>query len=547
MERRDFLRKGSAATLAAALGHAGSAAGQIAPDDVRTATQSSTAQPHADLAERSVADLQRAMTSGSLTARAVAEAYLTRIGAVDRAGPALNSIIELNPDALAIAEALDRERREKGPRGPLHGIPVLVKDNIDTADRMRTSAGSLALAGSIAPRDAFVVEQLRAAGAVILGKTNLSEWANFRSTRSTSGWSSRGGQTRNPYALDRNPCGSSSGSGAAAAASLCAVAVGTETDGSIVCPSNACGLVGIKPTVGLVSRSGIIPISASQDTAGPMARTVADAAALLAAIAGTDPRDKATARRPAGPATDYLAALDPNGLKGARLGVVRAMFGRNPDVERVANEAIAALKALGAVVVDPVVVSNQGKYDDAEYEVLLYEFKDGLRQYFAALGPAAPVKSLAEVIAFNDANRERVMPYFGQEIMLQAEKKGALTSAAYRAARATSRRLSRAALDASLGANRLDALVAPTGDPAFPIDLVNGDHFTGGGSSTAPAVSGYPHLTVPSGFVHGLPVGLSFIGKPWSEATLIRLAFAFEQATKARRPPEFRPSVGVPG
>jgi len=537
MDRRDFLRTGSAAAVGAVLGPALPAT--ASPGGLGLAAATTVGY---DVTEQGIAELQGAMKAG-LTAQALTQAYLDRIRTRDRQGPALNSVIELNPDALAIAEALDRERKDKGPRGPLHGIPVLVKDNIDTADRMHTSAGSLALADSIAARDAFIVERLRAAGAVLLGKTNLSEWANFRSTRSTSGWSSRGGQTRNPYALDRNPCGSSSGSGTAVAASLCAVAIGTETDGSIVCPSNACGLVGIKPTVGLVSRSGIIPISESQDTAGPMARTVADAAALLAAIAGSDPRDRATQRRAAAAPADYLAALDANGLKGARIGVVRKMFGRNPGVERVNNEAIDALKRLGAVVIDPVVVPNQGKYDDAEYQVLLYEFKDGLRRYFATLGPGAPVTSLAEVIAFNDANRDRVMPYFGQEIMLEAEKKGPLTSPAYRKARATSRQLARTGLDAALATHRLDALVAPTGDPAFPIDLVNGDHFTGGGASTAPAVSGYPHVTVPAGFVHGLPVGLSFIGKPRSEATLIRLAYAFEQATKARRPPAYEASV----
>ena len=537
MDRRDFLRTGSAAAVGAVLGPALPAT--ASPGGLGLAAATTVGY---DVTEQGIAELQGAMKAG-LTAQALTQAYLDRIRTRDRQGPALNSVIELNPDALAIAEALDRERKDKGPRGPLHGIPVLVKDNIDTADRMHTSAGSLALADSIAARDAFIVERLRAAGAVLLGKTNLSEWANFRSTRSTSGWSSRGGQTRNPYALDRNPCGSSSGSGTAVAASLCAVAIGTETDGSIVCPSNACGLVGIKPTVGLVSRSGIIPISESQDTAGPMARTVADAAALLAAIAGSDPRDRATQRRAAAAPADYLAALDANGLKGARIGVVRKMFGRNPGVERVNNEAIDALKRLGAVVIDPVVVPNQGKYDDAEYQVLLYEFKDGLRRYFATLGPGAPVTSLADVIAFNDANRDRVMPYFGQEIMLEAEKKGPLTSPAYRKARATSRQLARTGLDAALATHRLDALVAPTGDPAFPIDLVNGDHFTGGGASTAPAVSGYPHVTVPAGFVHGLPVGLSFIGKPRSEATLIRLAYAFEQATKARRPPAYEASV----
>jgi amidase len=500
--------------------------------------------PPFDLDEATIAGLQRSMAEGALTGRGLAERYLERIAAIDRAGPSLNSVIELNPDSLAIAGALDRERRDKGPRGPLHGIPVLIKDNIDTHDRMKTSAGSLALEASVAPRDAFIVERLRAAGAVILGKTNLSEWANFRSTRSTSGWSGRGGQTRNPYALDRNPCGSSSGSGAAASANLCAAAIGTETDGSIVCPSSACGLVGIKPTVGLVSRAGIIPISVSQDTAGPMARTVADATALLTAIAAADPRDAATMRKARPAPADYASALDPAGLKGARLGIVRKMFGKNEHVHEVAEAAIDALKQEGAVIIDPVVLTTQGKFDDAEFEVLLYEFKDGLNAYFASLGTSAPVRSLEELIAFNERHRDREMPYFAQEILIDAQKKGPLTTPAYRQARANCRQMSRTlGIDAVMAKHRLDALVAPTGDPAFPIDLVNGDHFTGGGASTPAAVAGYPHVTVPMGSVFGLPVGLSFFGKAWSEPTLIKLAYAFEQATKARRAPRLRASA----
>ena len=546
MQRRTFVKLGAA-------GIAGTLAGRVtggegAPPETTTPAPGPWAPasdvPPFDLAEATVADLQQRMTAGEFTAERLAQRYLERVTAVDRGSAGLNSLIEPNPEALAVAAALDRERKERGPRGPLHGIPVLIKDNIDTHDRMKTSAGSLALEASIAPRDAFIVERLRAAGAVILGKTNLSEWANFRSTRSTSGWSGRGGQTRNPYALDRNPCGSSSGSGAAASANLCAAAIGTETNGSIVCPSSACGLVGIKPTVGLVSRTGIIPISVSQDTAGPMARTVADAAALLSAIAAADPRDGATTRKARPAPVDYTASLDPAGLKGARLGIVRRMFGENEHVHEVTEASIDALKQEGAVIVDPVVLTTQGKFDDAKFEVLLYEFKAGLNAYFASLGTSAPVRSLEELIAFNERHRDREMPYFAQEILIDAQKKGPLTTPAYRQARADCRRLSRTlGIDAVMTKHRLDALVAPTGDPAFPIDLVNGDHFTGGGASTPAAVAGYPHVTVPMGHVFGLPVGLSFFGKAWSEPTLITLAYAFEQATKARRPPQLRASA----
>jgi amidase len=467
--------------------------------------------------------------------------------AVDSAGPRLAAVIERNPDALAIAAALDAERRAGRVRGPLHGIPVLLKDNIDTADRMHTSAGSLALAESIAPRDAFVVARLRAAGAVLLGKTNLSEWANFRSTGSTSGWSARGGQTRNPHALDRNPCGSSSGSAAAVAAELCAVAVGTETDGSIICPSRSCGIVGIKPTVGLVSRAGIIPISRTQDTAGPMARTVADAAALLGAMAGPDPRDLATAGA-AGPlAADYTAFLDRDALRGARIGVVREMFGDNPHVQRVMEESLEALRALGVELVDPVTFPTRGRFDDAEYEVLLYEFKAGIAEYLATLGASAPVKTLADLIDFNDRHRDREMPFFGQEIFLAAEAKGPLTSRAYLEALATCRRLSRdEGIDAVMTQHRLDACLAPSGGTAHLTDLVNGDHYTGTGSSTFAAVAGYPHVTVPAGDAFGLPVGLSLFGRAYSEPKLIGLAYAFEQATQQRMTPRFRVTAPIP-
>lgn len=492
-----------------------------------------------DLEEATIADLLRDQQEGRRTARSITEQYLSRIQALDRNGPSLHSVIELNPDALAIADALDVERQTRGPRGPLHGVPVLIKDNIDTADRMSTSAGSLALEGSIAARDAHIIERLRAAGAVILGKTNLSEWANFRSTHSTSGWSGRGGLVLNPYALDRNPCGSSSGTAAAIAANFATVGVGTETDGSIVCPSSATSLVGIKPTVGLVSRSGIIPIAHSQDTAGPMTRTVEDAAILLNVLSGIDPRDQATTNRGRTPA-DYRASLDTDGLRGARIGVARAtFFGYSEVTDRIANTAIERMKDLGAVIVDPANIPNVGAYDASELEVLLYEFKANLDKYLGALGPSARVHSLGDVIAFNEANRSREMPFFGQELMLQAQKKGPLTDKAYRDALAKNVRLSRKeGIDAVIDRLRLDALVAPTGNPPWPTDLVNGDHFVG--SSTTPAaVAGYPAITVPAGYAFGLPVGISFIGRAWSESLLIKLAYAYEQATKHRRPPTF--------
>lgn len=505
------------------------------------------AQDRFELEETTLASMQDAMASGRYTSRRLTELYLERIADIDRAGPSIRAISELNPDALQIASTLDEERKSKGPRGPLHGIPIVIKDNIDTADRMTTTAGSLALEGSIAPRDAFVVERLRAAGAVILAKANLSEWANFRSTKSSSGWSGRGGQVKNPYALDRNPCGSSSGTGAAVSANLAAAGVGTETDGSIVCPSSATGLVGIKPTVGLVSRSGIIPISQTQDTAGPMARTVADAAALLAGMIGEDPRDAATKGSGVRHA-DYLAALDPGALKGARIGVARRRyFGYSPPADRIADEAIAAMKAQGAVIVDPADIPTAARLDDCEFEILLYEFKAGLNAYLKGLGPSARVRTLADVIAFNEREKERAMPFFGQEIFLQAQKKGPLTEAAYKRALTTCRTRSRQlGIDAVLRQHRLDAIVAPTGSPAWPTDLVNGDHFLGA-SSTPAAVAGYPSITVPAGYTHGLPVGISFIGGAWSEARLIALAYAFEQATKQRRPPTFATTAALTG
>jgi amidase len=491
------------------------------------------------LEEATIAQLQNAQSSGAQTARSLAEAYLARIDEIDKRGPAINSMIELNPDALALAAKLDEERKAGRMRGPLHGIPVLIKDNIDTHDRMTTTAGSLALEGSIAPRDAFIVEQLRKAGAVIIGKTNLSEWANFRSSKSISGWSGRGGQTKNPYALDRNPCGSSSGSGAAVAANLCAVAVGTETDGSIVCPSTANCLVGIKPTLGLVSRSGIIPIAHSQDTAGPMARTVADAAALLNALTGIDPRDAITKTSAGKAQSDYTKFLDPNGLKGARLGIVRKSFGFNERVDKLMEEALDVLKRLGAVIVDPANIPTAGKFDASEFEVLLYEFKADLNAYLKTLGDKARVKTIDDVIKFNEANKDRELKFFGQDTMIKAAAKSDLNSPAYRRALQRNHLLTRAqGIDAVMNKFRLDALVAPTGGPAWTIDYANGDHYTGGFSS-APAIAGYPHITVPAGFAFGLPVGISFAGRAWSEPQLIKFAYAFEQATKQRKPPQF--------
>lgn len=493
---------------------------------------SSGAASQVDLEELTIDNIQKGFQSGQFSAQSLAEAYLSRIDALDRHGPAINAVIELNSDALKIAAELDRERKSKGPRGPMHGVPVLVKDNIDTGN-MSTTAGSLALLGAPAPKDAFIVGRLKAAGAVLIGKTNLSEWANFRGEHSTSGWSGRGGQTKNPYALNRNPSGSSSGSGAAAAASLCAVAVGTETDGSIVSPASINGLVGIKPTVGLVSRSGIIPISASQDTAGPMARTVRDAVLLLNVLAAVDPADPAAAAAP-NTRSDYTQFLDPNGLRGARLGIVRKSFGFNAAVDTLMEQALAAMKSAGAEIIDPVEIPPDAKISDVETEVLLYEFKAGLNAYLKARGRN---ETLASLIAFNEKNRTRELNHFGQELLLKAEKKGPLTDAAYRKARAECIRLTRTeGIDAACSKYRLQALVAPTSCLAWLTDYINGDSGNGG-CSTPAAVAGYPHITVPAGLVRGLPAGISFFGPAWSEPALIKVAYAFEQATKARRKP----------
>jgi len=498
-----------------------------------------------EMEEYTISELQSKMESGELTARRLVELYLERIHALDQNGPRVNSVIEVNPDALETASALDAERAAGRTRGPLHGIPILIKDNIDTADRMQTTAGSLALEGHIAARDAFTVGRLRRAGAVLLGKTNLSEWANFRGKRSVSGWSSRGGLTRNPYALDRSACGSSSGSAAAVAANFCAAAIGTETDGSIVCPAQTNGIVGLKPTLGLWSRTGIIPIGHSQDTAGPMARTVADAAVLLGALTGTDKRDPATAVKGKRTARDYTRFLDQAGLKGARIGVARSLFGTDPRVLAVMESSLDRMKGSGAVLIDAEMKSSD-VFGKTEREVLLFEFKADLDLYLGALGPAARVHSLADVVRFNEQNRSRVMPYFGQELMEQAQKKLSLKSRKYQNALKKNHLLSRKqGINAVMRQHKLDAIICPTGGPAWVIDLVNGD----GGrnwdmdSSSYPAVAGYPHVTVPAGYVWGLPVGLSFFAGAWQEGTLIRLAYAFEQAAKVRRPPEFLPTA----
>ena len=499
--------------------------------------------PAFELEESTIAELQEGMKSGKYTARGIAETYLARIDALDKHGPSVNSVIEVNPDTLEIAEACDKERKAKGARGPLHGIPVLIKDNIDTADKMMTTAGSLALVGSKVPKDSVVAQKLREAGAVIIGKANLSEWANIRSRHSSSGWSGRGGQTKNPYALDRNPCGSSSGSGAATSANFCAAAIGTETDGSIVCPSSANGLVGIKPTVGLVSRSGIIPISHTQDGAGPMCRTARDAATVLGALTGVDADDSATSASQGKSYTDYTQFLKADGLRGARIGVVRKAFGFMDAVDKVMEAALEVLKKEGATLVDPADIETAGKWSETETLVFMYELKADLNAYLARPGFSAPVKTLKDIIAFNEKNREKEMPYFGQDFFLKAEEKGPLSSKEYIDALEKNHQVARKeGIDATMEKHNLDALVGPTGGPAWLTDWVDGDHF-GGGSSGAAAVAGYPNITVPAGFIFGMPVGISFFGRAWSEPVLIRLAYAFEQATKVRRPPKFLPSA----
>ncbi len=495
--------------------------------------------------EITIDELRSGMKSGKYTARSITEEYIKRIKEIDKSGPAINSVLEVNPDALKIADELDKEFKEKGARGPLHGIPVLIKDNIDTADNMNTTAGSLALLGSKPIKDSFVAKQLRAAGAIILGKTNLSEWANIRSTHSTSGWTGRGGLTKNPYALDRNCSGSSSGSGAAAAANLCTVAIGTETDGSVVSPSSLNGLVGIKPTVGLVSRAGIIPISHSQDTAGPMTRTVRDAAILLGAMTGIDSEDNATKGSKGKLHKDYTKFLDSNGLKGARIGVFRQYFGFLPQVDELMEKSLEVLKKNGAILIDPVKMDTLEKFGNTENTVLMYELKADMEAYLKHRGPNTKMHTLKDLIEFNKSHSKEEMPYFGQELFLEAEGKGPLTDKEYLNALATDHRMTREeGIDAMMDKHNLDAIVSPTDSPAWMTDLVDGDHFLGGSSSLA-AVAGYPHITVPAGFVWGLPVGISFFGRAWSEPTLLKIAYGFEQATKARRPPKFLPTVDL--
>lgn len=495
-----------------------------------------------ELDEMTVGDLQNAMAAGGLTAKKITELYLERIEQIDRSGPELHAVLEVNPDARSIAEELDRERAAGEVRGPLHGIPVIIKDNIDTADKMMTTAGALALQGHSATEDSWVAQKLREAGAVILAKANLSEWANFRSTRSTSGWSGRGRQTKNPYVLDRNPCGSSSGSGVAASANLCALAIGTETNGSVVCPSSINGIVGIKPTVGLIGRSGIIPISETQDTAGPMTRTVRDGAILLGALTGVDPRDPYTEASRGNSQTDYTAFLDAEGLDGARIGVARDLFGFHPEVDALMEEAIQLMTSKGATIVDledPVT----GQIGREAFQVLLYEFKDGVNKYLAGLPADFRVKTLDDVIQYNKENAGASMPYFGQELLIQAQEKGDLSTPEYKEARAAMLKGCREeGIDKVMATHELNAIIAPTGSPAWPTDLINGDHFTGGSSSPA-ARAGYPNITVPAGMVHGLPVGISFFGRAWSEPVLLKLAYAYEQASGHRQPPKFLPTL----
>ena len=497
--------------------------------------------------EWTITELQEKMESGELSARQIAKLYLQRIEEIDKDGPFINSVIELNPDALDIAGKLDEQRKGGKVRGPMHGIPVLLKDNIDTHDKMQTTAGSLALEGNIALNDAFIVKQLRKAGAVILGKTNLSEWANFRGENSVSGWSSRGGLTRNPHALDRSASGSSSGSAAAIAANLAVAAVGTETDGSIISPAQTNGIVGIKPTLGLLSRSGIIPIAHSQDTPGPMARTVADAAIMLGVMTGIDKLDPATKSSKNRRFNKVTKFLDLDGLKGVRIGVARNMAGLNPKIIKIFELCIEVMRQLGAVVIDPVTVPNFDKFDKTELEVLHYEFKTDLNKYLKALPEDVRVHSMEDVIKFNEKNEHRVLQYFGQEHMLAAQEKGSLRDKKYKDALAKNQRMTRKeGIDAVIRKHKLDAIVVPSGGPSWTVDLVNGDAVNWDMTSTSPAaVAGYPHITVPAGFVFGLPVGISFFAKAWKDADLIKYAYAFEQATQYRRQPRYLPTANM--
>lgn len=529
--RRDFLE---AALLAGAAGAASCGGSAAKPAGSRF-----------ELAETSVAALSDGMRRGRWTARSICELYLRRIDSIDRRGPAINAVIEINPDALRIADRLDAERAAGKIRGALHGVPVMLKDNIDTADRMQTTAGSPALVDSGVQRDAWVAARLRAAGAVILAKTNLSEWANFRSSDSVSGWSGRGGLTRNPYALDRNPCGSSSGSAAAVSANLTALAVGTETNGSIVCPASVNGIAGIKPTVGLIGRSGIVPIAHSQDTAGPMARTVADAAALLGALTGIDPRDAATAGSAGHSYADYRQFLDPDGLRGARIGLIRRYYGRRETMDTILDDAAQTMQDAGAELADIEALPVPDGTDAAAFEVMLYEFKAGLNAYLADLGPSAKVRTLADVIRFNRDRQDEALRWFGQDLLEAAQRKGPLSERDYAEALRKSRGGSRAAIDAMLQERRLDALFAPTAGPAWITDPIHGDRSGFPGSSSAAARAGYPNITVPAGFIAGLPVGVSFFGAAWDEPRLLHIAYAFEQAAPVRREPQFAPAAAA--
>lgn len=499
-----------------------------------------------ELEEKTVAELQTMMENGTHTAVSICQLYIDRINAIDQGKNGLHAVIELNPDALMIAAELDKERAEGKIRGPLHGIPVMIKDNINTGDNMETTAGSLALVGSEVEKDAFIVSKLRASGAILLGKTNLSEWANFRSERSSSGWSGRGRQTRNPYAMDRSPCGSSSGSGVAVSANLCAITIGTETNGSIVCPSSLNGVVGIKPTVGLWSRSGIIPISKTQDTAGPMGRTLTDATILLGALVGSDSDDEMTNDSAAVTYQDYTQFLDINGLEGKRIGIFRGPMGLHEGVDAIMEQSFAAMKEAGAILVDSIELGEMHYLGNAEYELLLYEFKDGLNAYLAGLREDFPFKTIEDLIAFNNENKELEMPYFQQEIFELAQTKGELTDEAYQEALALCQKISRTdGIDLAIEKNNLDAIVAPTGDPAWVIDQINGDNYRIS-SSSMPAMAGYPNITVPAGNVQGLPIGISFFSTAYTEAELISIAYGFEQKTKARIVPKLLLTLELP-
>ncbi len=537
MHRRNFLKTGSIAGLTLTTLAAASCT-PASPDKKQDDAEAGEKPDDFVLNEVTIDALQQKMQSKEYTSRSITELYLKRIDEIDKNGPKLNAVIELNPDALTFADAMDKERAAGKVRGPLHGIPVLIKDNINSGDKMLTTAGALAIGDNFAKQDAFIIHKLREAGGVLLGKTNLSEWANFRSTRSTSAWSSRGGQTKCPYILDRNPSGSSAGSGSAASANLCAIAIGTETDGSVVSPASVNGLVGIKPTVGLWSRTGIIPISKTQDTAGPMARTVRDAAILLGALAGADPQDSYTLASKGKSEADYTKFLDVNGLQGKRIGIEKTGMKVNPDMDPIFQQAIDLLKSKGAVIVEVELNKQLKPIGTADFTVLLYEFKDGLNKYLSTAN--SKMKSLADVIAFNKQNEPKAMPFFKQEILEQADKKGSLDEKEYLDAIAKTTGITRKAIDSLMAENKLDAIAAPTNGFAVCIDLVNGDYDNGFGFSTPAAMAGYPHITVPMGFAHGLPVGLSFISTPYKEGDIIKLGYAYEQASKKRMPPKFK-------